>query len=146
MNAVELRARLLLATPGVRAKLVAALSVEDSEFTEGDFEFFFFAAFSPLNYSQELIGQAMGNGCTFGDFSDPCYGGPSGDFNLFTENLGAPLGTFYFELTTNGGNGDAMAVTSMLAVPEAGSWALMLAGFGIVGAAVRRRGKLALTA
>ncbi len=40
MNAVELRARLLLATPGVRAKLVAALSVEDSEFTEGDFEIF----------------------------------------------------------------------------------------------------------
>jgi len=38
----------------------------------------------------------------------------------------------YFDL-------DAISVTDSGAVPEAGTWALMLAGFGLTGAALRRR-------
>lgn len=121
-------------------------------FGQGDFSSAYFAAFSPLNYNQELIGQAMTNGFNFGSFGDG-YGGGSGDFNLFSASSGsnigslaapnpdAPNGTFFFELTTAGG--DRMAVTSIApgTVPEPASWAMLLAGFGLTGAAMRRRRK-----
>ena len=92
---------------------VTGAATGNGSFAENDFAGFYFAAFSPLNYSQELIGQAMGNGCTFGDFSAPCYGGPSGDFNLVSSNPAAPNGTSHFALTTDSGAGDSLAVTSM---------------------------------
>lgn len=124
---------------------VSGAAAGNGSFTERDFAGFTFAAFSPLNYSQELMGQAMTNGCTFGDFG-ACYGGPSGDFNLFNASAAAPNGTFYFALTADGGYGDSMAVTSILAVPEPASWALMLVGFAVVGVAARRGCKSAPTA
>ncbi|WP_235902871.1 PEPxxWA-CTERM sorting domain-containing protein [Sandarakinorhabdus oryzae] len=110
----------------------------NGSFTQADFGSFYFAAFSPLNYSQQLIGQTMGNGFNFGSFGAG-YGGPSGDFNLFSVNPGAPTGSFYFQLTTAGG--DNIGVTSFApgTVPEPASWAMLIAGFGLTGAALRRR-------
>jgi hypothetical protein len=49
----------------------------------------------------------------------------------------------------NGGNGysgDSTLLSATLAVPEPASWALMITGFGMIGAATRRRRSLALTA
>jgi hypothetical protein len=121
----------------------------DGSYTEADFGSYYFAANSPLDYSKQLIGQTMANGCTFGSFS-ACYGGPSGDFNLFAAtqtntqlptNAAAPNGTFYFQLTT--GNGENLGVTSIAptvsATPEPATWGMMLVGFGLAGAALRRR-------
>lgn len=111
----------------------------NGSFTQNDFGSFYFAAFSPLNYSQELIGQAMGNGFNFGSFGAG-YGGQSGDFNIFASNGAAPNGTFYFQLTTAGG--ENIGVTSIApGVPEPTSWAMLITGFGLTGAAMRRRRK-----
>ena len=56
--------------------------------------------------------QPLTNGSSFGNVSD-FSPGQSGDFNLFSSgNPNAPNGTFYFRLTTAGG--DDMIVVSML--------------------------------
>lgn len=108
-------------------------------FTGADFASYYFAAYGPLDFSQELVGQTMANGCVFGSFNT-CYGGPSGDFNLFTSNGLSPQGTFYFQLTTAGGDNIAVvSIKPLDAVPEPASWAMLIAGFGLVGAAQRRR-------
>jgi hypothetical protein len=119
----------------------------DGHFTVADFSSFVFAANSALDYNHELIGQALANGCTFGSQADGCYGGPSGDFNLFTaSNNNAPNGTFYFRLTAVGG--DNLFVTSIApgAVPEPMAWALMIGGFGLAGATLRLRRKVSFAA
>ncbi|QYU69157.1 PEPxxWA-CTERM sorting domain-containing protein [Leptolyngbya sp. 15MV] len=109
-------------------------------FAQGDFERFYFSSFSQLDFTRQLIGQVMGNGCPFGTFTG-CGEGTSGDFNLFRQTFGAPNGTFYFELTGRAGN--RMAVVSMAplqaAVPEPATWAMMLLGFFLVGGALRQR-------
>lgn len=118
---------------------VTGASSGNGSFTQSNFNSAYFAAFSPLNYNKELIGQPLSNGFTYGSFGAG-YGGPSGDFNLFGSTSGAPNGTFYFQLQTSNGSGDRLAVTSIApGVPEPASWALMVAGFGLVGAAARRR-------
>ncbi|MFM5914602.1 MAG: YDG domain-containing protein, partial [Chakrabartia godavariana] len=84
-------------------------------FGPADFaNFYYFGAANPLDYTKELIGQPMSNGFNFGSFTDG-YGGPSGDFNVFAANPNAPNGTFYFQLTTSGG--DNMALVSMAPLP-----------------------------
>ncbi|OYU16536.1 MAG: hypothetical protein CFE37_00620 [Alphaproteobacteria bacterium PA4] len=125
---------------------VTGASAGNGSFSESDFVLVAFnASGALLDYSRELIGQDLGNGCTFGDFSLACYGGPSGDFNLFAMAPGAtPNGTYYFVLTAAGG--ETLAVTSIApGVPEPASWAMLIAGFGLVGAAMRRR-TIAVTA
>ncbi len=118
---------------------VTGSSGGNGTFTGADFNSYYFAAYGPLDFTQELIGQTMANGCTFGDFG-ACYGGPSGDFNLFTNGDGSPTGSFYFQLTTAGGDNIAVtSITPLGAVPEPANWALLIAGFGLVGAAQRRR-------
>jgi len=118
-----------------------------------DFGSVVFASISPLNLRHQLIGQIMSNGCAFGtSHDDVCGDGNGGDFNLFGQTGLAPFGTWFFELAADGGNGDKMAVTSMIArgadagVPEPASWALMIGGFGLAGGALRRRRRLAAAA
>lgn len=90
-----------------------------------------------LNMAQELVGQPTVNG---GPWGTP--DGSSGDFNLFFTN-GGPIGTFFFTLTTNGGAGDPMQLTSFApvapGVPEPGSIVLMGSGLLLLGGMVRRR-------
>jgi hypothetical protein len=96
---------------------------------------------APLNTGEQLVGQDLGNGCTYGSFAfSPC-GGLGGDFNLFTSNPLAPDGYIYFTLATDGGSGDLLAVTSITpaGVPEPAAWATMLLGLGMVGGAFRLR-------
>lgn len=101
-----------------------------------------FWAPSSLDFSRQLIGQALSNGCTFGSRSNSCVT-ISGDFNLFTySNPGEPTGVSYFVLATS--DGERMAVTSMIAesaIPEPDSVALF--GIAALGLALGRRKKAA---
>lgn len=108
----------------------------NGSFGISDFGSFFFWTPSPLDLSTELIGQNLTNGCTFGTSQGPCGNGLGGDFNLFGSTAGAPIGTYFFQLTTAGG--DNMLVTSMTpSIPEPASLALL--GIGLFGLGVMRR-------
>lgn len=85
-----------------------------------------------LDLSKDLVGQATATSI-WGTSS----GGAGGDFNLFGTNGAAPFGTWYFQLTTDGGVGDTMQLTSFTpektgasgtSVPEPASIALISAG------------------
>lgn len=120
-----------------------------TSYDQSMFRGFYFSAPVALDFSRELVGQAQSGGCTFGS----CVGGQGGDFNLFSSS-GAPNGYNYFELATQ--SGDHVKVASMAplgyysfntGVPEAGIWASMILGLGVVGGSLRRRSKqrIALT-
>jgi hypothetical protein len=104
-----------------------------------------FWAPATLDLGEELIGQDLGNGCTFGEFTDLCVFprgqalDRSGEFNIIALGGTLPTGLSPFVLTTSGH--DQMLLTSMVAAsaPEPAVWALMIGGFGLVGAALRRR-------
>ncbi len=87
-----------------------------------------------LDMMQELVGQPT----TGNPWGTP--DGISGDFNFFFTN-GGPLGSFYFQMTTNGGNGDAMQLTSVspVGVPEPGTLALAASGAMLFAGTIRRR-------
>ncbi len=87
-----------------------------------------------LDMMQELVGQPT----TGSPWGTP--DGISGDFNLFFGN-GGPLGTFYFTMSTDGGNGDAMQLTSVspVGVPEPGTLALAASGAMLFAGTIRRR-------
>jgi hypothetical protein len=78
-----------------------------------------------LNLSTELVGQPT----TAGAWGTPS--GYAGDFNLFNSTPAAPEGTWYFTLTTAGGSGDSMLLTSFQAVPEPSTW-MMSGALGTV--------------
>lgn len=116
---------------------ITGSSAGNGTFGLSDFGFFYFQAIGPLDFSQELIGQTMSNGCIFGTSVGPCGNGAGGDFNLFGSSLNAPFGVWYFELETAGG--DSMLVTSMRvqSVPEPSMIALL--GFGLIGVGFIRK-------
>jgi hypothetical protein len=69
--------------------------------------------------------------------------------NLFTKGIVGlnPGDVLSFKaLTLPQGYTDGTLAVSALAVPEPGSWAMMIAGFGLAGAAARRRRATAVTA
>jgi hypothetical protein len=90
-----------------------------------------------LNLTQQLVGQPTLDG---GPWGTP--DGSSGDFNFFFTN-GGPLGTNPFTMTTDGGNGDPMLLTSVAPVsgttPEPGSLFLMGSGLVLLAGTIRRR-------
>jgi hypothetical protein len=68
---------------------------------------------------------------------------PNLDWKLFSGSFvaDAPTALLLFNETSGGGNAGVLfdAVSISAAVPEAATWAMMIAGFGLVGAATRRR-------
>lgn len=106
-------------------------------FGPSDFQIVTFNTISDLDLTRELVGQ---NGFGVDKF------GPT-DFNLFA-SVGsvAPSASFgNNQLATNGGFGDGASLKSLrlapvaAAVPEPATWMSMILGFGLVGAAMRRR-------
>jgi hypothetical protein len=118
---------------------ITGASSGNGTFGYSDFNEIYFWSPTPLDLTQELIGQPVSGGTDFFGDSD---NGLGGDFNIFGNGGAAPLGTFYFQLTTDDGFGDTMLVTSMLpvsTVPEPAAWTMMLVGLGALGGALRRR-------
>jgi len=86
-----------------------------------------------LDMNQQLVGQPT----TGSPWGTP--DGLSGDFNFFFTN-GGPIGTFYFTLTSDGGNGDSMLLTSVAPeVPEPGTFVLAGSGIMLFAGSLRRR-------
>ncbi len=127
---------------------ISGASFGNGTFGLSDFSFYVFNAPSQLDYTRELIGQTLGNGCLYGTSDGPCGNGQSGDFNLFGSSQTSPNGTYYFRLSTFGGAGDSLYITSLNAgaegpadAPEPASLALL--GGGLAALAVRARRKQA---
>ena len=69
------------------------------------------------------------------------YGPTSG----YTGVLGVSAASAYVQDNLGGQNAINYAFRNTGAVPEPAAWAMMLAGFGLVGSAMRRRSKVAVT-
>ncbi len=121
---------------------ITGASAGNGTFDTSDFSFMVFQLPSALDFSKQLVGQSLTDGSTWGTSTGAGGNGVGGDFNFFANSVNSPNGTWYFTLTSADGVGDSMLLTSMApaaAVPEAQNVAMLLAGFGLVGVAARRR-------
>jgi hypothetical protein len=119
---------------------ISGASAGNGTFGLSDFIGITFLSNSVLNFNTQLIGQMMTNGCAFGTSTGTCGDGSGGDFNLFRNTASAPNGTWYFNLSADGG--DQMLVTSMLsrtAVPEPST--IVIFGVALLGMVSLRRKK-----
>jgi hypothetical protein len=92
--------------------------------------------FNTLLVGQTIIGVHYGNGQ--GSPGRPAGSqGDGGDTAFYLFNAGAGLDTF--TLNFNSSSNVRLYQTGVAAVPEAGTWAMMLIGFGAIGASMRRR-------
>jgi hypothetical protein len=109
---------------------VAGANLGDGTFNFSDFNGadslsdggFYIITGSTLDFTSQLVGQSTSSG----PWGSSHTNGTTGDFNIFNNGNddNAPTGTFYFTLTTEGGNGDSMYLTSFApasAVPEPSS-------------------------
>ena len=126
------------------AVLGLSLTVNGASSGNGTFTFSDFSSWrwdtngTTLDYSKELVGQTLQGGHIFG--TSDMYS----DFNVFGINSSAPSGMSHFVLTTQGGMGDALHMTSMSTVPEPSTYGLIgLGALGVAFAARRRKAKVA---
>src|SRR5215471_5147238 len=96
-----------------------------------------------LDLTQQLVGQPT-SGSPFGTHTPPPTNPNSGDFNFLGVRGGSgPTGTWFFRLTTNGGTGDNMVLTSLRqsqSVPEPAILTMLaVGGVGLLGLVRRRR-------
>ena len=92
------------------------------------------------DYTATAVGSLLGVPVVFSTYDSTNNLGPEGSIPHFT--LGGPLDGLTVT-TTNQGAGFAVGTA---AVPEPAAWALMIAGFGLVGTALRRRQDVAVAA
>jgi hypothetical protein len=113
---------------------VSGASLGDGTFTMADFSGMYWdTAGITLNLNAQLVGQTALD-APWGALQD----GSSGDLNFFGSTLGAPLGTTFFTLTTNGFSGDRMVLTSAAdAVPEPATYSLL--AFSLLGILTLKR-------
>lgn len=65
----------------------------------------------------------------------------------FTPELGAPIGFSSYVFTNSAGDGVRLrsaTFNSVAAVPEPGQWAMLIVGFGLIGANMRRRTRMTM--
>jgi hypothetical protein len=126
------------AVSNLQLTITGAAAGGNGNFGLSDFSSISFSTPSTLDFSQQLIGQVLANGCTYGTSTGNCGGGQGGDFNLFAANSTAPNGTYYFQLKA--ATGEVLLITSLIpeaAVPEPTTVALF--GLGLLGVAASRR-------
>lgn len=110
-------------------------------FTFTDYDNFVWQTPSPLDLSQELVGQNVTVGSQWGNIST--LPGATGDFNIVSNGMAptAATGIFFFQIATEGGSGDQLALTSFKRVPDEGISMLGLLGIGLatLGSFTRRK-------
>lgn len=84
-----------------------------------------------------IVSATLGGGYTFTDVINAMNVGINS--NLTTAVTGLRIGVFTWFLNGTGGDDAAFVTNSIVAVPEAETWAMMLAGLGLVGFMARRR-------
>jgi len=126
---------------------ITGATVGNGTFTLSDFNRFLFQTppNSPLDFTQELVGQPATPPAL--PFGTPGTFGGAGDFNIFANNPTAPTGTLFFRLTTAGGTGENLTLTSFAppstpptSVPEPAS-VLGLLAVGALSTASKFKGK-----
>ena len=83
---------------------------------------------------------------TFGAQSDVCTTGVGGVTSQTAIGAGCPAGQFLLPSMIYGFRVDGIDAKGVLPVPEASTWAMLVAGFGIAGAGLRRRRRAVVTA
>lgn len=86
-------------------------------------------------FGDTVIGLHFGNGAGLGGQATAFYRFDAGTAGLSVFNLGITQGSSGAVLYSTGMGGGGMAA----GVPEPATWALMILGFGMVGASMRRR-------
>jgi hypothetical protein len=122
---------------------VSGASIGNGNFTKSDFDNVWFNSPSTLDFSRELVGQALSDGGVFatGTGNGFLVNTDPNKFNEFANY--APTSTYWNQIQTQRGQGgDTMkliSMTSVAAVPEADTSAMLLMGAGVMGFIARRR-------
>lgn len=82
----------------------------------------------------------------FGNQTDVCTSGAGGTFTNQTIGKGCPSGQYLLPSMIYGFRVTGPEATGVLPVPEPSTWAMMIAGFGVIGGTLRRRRSVLKTA
>lgn len=118
---------------------VTGTSGGDGTWGAEDFEGFYFSSPSPLDFSRELVGQVLENGCLWGPQDGPCFEDASlpGWFTFAGLSQSAPTASQIFSLFINGRN-DQVILASLRPIPLPASLPLACGALALL-AFVRRR-------